>query len=381
MSDRTIQYRVLLRDVETNRALYENMLKSLKATTATENLPAINIRIVYPATIPTSPVSPNKPRSLTMAAALGLLLSAGLALGLESLDTTLKTPAEVQDLLQIPNLAMIPHLGLPSGQPDGEEIPALLVDSEKNPAARESYRGLRTNILFSSPDRSPRVLLVTSTMPLEGKSFTAGNLAAVMAKTDQDVLLVDADLRRPTLHKLFQVPAEPGLSNFLVGEVDELPLVATAIPNLFLVPCGAIPPHPSELLGADRMMKFLDLAQARFGRIIIDSPPILSVTDAAILATRVDAVVFVIKSGTAPRKAILEAKDQLLDVNARILGTVFNDVPIKRFGSFDSHFTYRYSSYYSSKDDSLTFQRPRTITPPGPWGWVKDRLNSFKKGI
>lgn len=128
-------------------------------------------------------------------------------------------------------------------------------------------------------------------------------------------------------------------------------------------------------------MKFLDLAQARFGRIIIDSPPILSVTDAAILATRVDAVVFVIKSGTAPRKAILEAKDQLLDVNARILGTVFNDVPIKRFGSFDSHFTYRYSSYYSSKDDSLTFQRPRTITPPGPWGWVKDRLNSFKKGI
>ena len=381
MSDRTIQYRVLLRDVETNRALYENMLKSLKATTATENLPAINIRIVYPATIPTSPVSPNIPRSLTMAAALGLLLSAGLALGLESLDTTLKTPAEVQNLLRIPTLAMIPHLGLASGQPDGEEIPALLVDSETNPAARESYRGLRTNILFSSPDRSPRVLLVTSTMPLEGKSFTAGNLAAVMAKADQDVLLVDADLRRPTLHKLFQVPVEPGLSNFLVGEVDELPLVATAIPNLFLVPCGAIPPHPSELLGADRMMKFLDLAQGRFGRIIIDSPPVLSVTDAAILATRVDAVIFVIMAGTAPRKAILEAKDQLLDVNARILGAVFNDVPIKRFGSFDSHFTYRYSSYYASKDDSLTFQRPRTITPPGPWGWVKDRLNSFRKGI
>ena len=381
MSDRNIQYRVLLRDVETNRALYENMLKSLKATTATENLPVINIRIVYPATVPGAPVSPNKPRSLTIAAALGLALSFGLALGLEGLDTTLKTPAEAEDWLQIPNLAMIPHLEFPSGQSDGEEIPPLLVNSNENQAASESYRGLRTSILFSSPDQSPRVLLVTSAMPLEGKSLTASNLAAVMAKAEQDVLLVDADMRRPTLHKLLQVPAEPGLSNFLVGEVDELPLVATTVPNLFLVPCGEIPPHPSELLGSDRMTKFLDLAQGRFGRIIIDSPPIMSVTDAVILGTRVDGVLLVIKAETTPRKAIAEARDQLLDVNAHILGTVLNDVSIKRPGYFYSHYAYRDSSYYTSPDDALTSRRPRTTSPPGALGWVKDRLNSLRKGI
>jgi capsular exopolysaccharide synthesis family protein len=216
-------------------------------------------------------------------------------------------------------------------------------------------------------------------MPFEGKSLTASNLAAVMAKAEQDVLLVDADMRRPTLHKLFQVPAEPGLSNFLVGEVDELPLVATTVPNLFLVPGGEIPPHPSELLGSDRMTKFLDLAQGRFGRIIIDSPPLLSVTDAVILGTRVDGVLLVIKAENTPRKAVVEARDQLLDVNSRILGTVLNDVPIKRPGYFYGHYAYRDSSYYTSPDDALTSRRPRSAT--GALGWVKDRLNSLRKGI
>jgi polysaccharide biosynthesis transport protein len=158
-------------------------------------------------------------------------------------------------------------------------------------------------------------------------------------------------------------------------------LVATTVPNLWLVPCGAISPHPSELLGADRMTKFMDLAQARFGRIIIDSPPLLSVTDAAILGTRVDGVLLVIKAETVPRKAVVEARDQLIDVNANILGAVLNDVPIKQYGSFYSHYSYRYRSYYTSKDDDLTSRRPRTITSPGALGWVKDRLNSFKKGI
>jgi polysaccharide biosynthesis transport protein len=381
MSDKTIQYRVLLRDVETTRALYENMLKSLTATTATENLPAINIRIVYPATVPGAPISPNKSRNLTIAAAMGLLLSCGLALGLESLDTTIKTPAEVEDLLQIPNLAMIPHLEFSSGQSESEEIPSRLVNSNENQAASESYRGLRTSILFSSPDQSPRVLLLTSALPFEGKSLTASNLAAVMAKAEQEVLLVDADMRRPTLHKLFQVPEEPGLSNFLVGEVDELPLVATMVPNLFLVPGGEIPPHPSELLGSDRMTKLLDLVQGRFGRIIIDSPPILSVTDAAILGTRVDGVILVIRAESTPRKAVVEARDQLLDVNSRILGTVLNDVPIKRPGYFYSHYAYQDSSYYTSPDDALTSRRPRTTSPSGALGWVKDRLNNLRKGI
>jgi succinoglycan biosynthesis transport protein ExoP len=282
--------------------------------------------------------------------------------------------------VQIPNLAIIPHLVFPAGKHDAEEMPELVVHKNDHPAAAESYRGLRTTILFSSPEQAPRVLLVTSSMPLEGKTLTSANLAAVMAKAEQDVLLVDADLRRPSLHELLQVPAEPGLSNFLVGDVDDLPFVTTPVPNLFLVPSGKIPPHPSELLGSDRMTKFLDLAKGRFGRIIIDSPPLMSVTDAAILGTLVDGVILVIKAETVPRKAVMEARDQLLGVNARILGAVLNDVPIKRKGYFYHDYYQWDSSYYTAGENGLTSRRLRRKTSPGALGWVKDRLNSLRKG-
>jgi polysaccharide biosynthesis transport protein len=381
MSDRTIQYRVLLRDVETNRALYENMLKSLKATTATENLPAINIRIVYPATVPGAPISPNARRNLTMAAVLGLVLGVGLALGLESLNTTLKTPEEVEGFLKVANLAMIPHLEFPAGAGASGQLPELVVNNNEHPAAAEFYRGLRTTILLSSPEQAPHIVLITSTTPLEGKSLTSANLAAVMAKAEQDVLLVDADLRRPSLHELFQVPSEPGLSNFLVGEFDDLNVLTTPVPHLFLIPSGKIPPHPSELLGSERMIRFLDLAKKRFSRIIIDSPPLMSVTDAAILGTRADGVILVIRAEATPRKAVLDARDRLLNVNANILGTVLNDVPIKRHGYSYNNYYYRYSSYYASTENTPTSRRFRTSSHPGALSWVKDKFNNLRKRL
>jgi len=350
LSDLNIQYRVLLRDVETNRALYENMLKSLKTTTATENTPATNIRIVYPATIPDSPVSPRKARNLALGAVMGLVLGVGLAMFMESLDTTLKTPEEVEGWLEIPNLALIPHVEFTSGNPVKEEFPELIVHHGAQPLASESYRRLRTTILFSTPGQVPRVLLVTSSLPLEGKSLTSANLATAMAKAEPNVLLVDADLRRPSLHKIFQMSAEPGLSNFLVGELNDLPIVETIVPNLFMVPAGKIPPHPSELLGSARMREFLDLAKTRFGRIILDSPPLMSVTDAAILSTQAEGVLLVVKAESVPRKAAMDVRDQLLEVNATLLGAVFNNIQTQRNGYFYNSY-YRYHSYYTSKDD------------------------------
>ena len=301
MSDKNVRYRVLLRDVETNRALYENMLRSLKTTNATENLPVTNIRIVYPAAVPTAPASPNKPRNLLLASLFGVILGIGVAFTLETLDTTLKTPEEVEKLLEIPNLAMIPHVEWPANNP-AQEAPELMVHANNQPMASEKYRVLRTSILLSSAGHAPRVLLITSTLATEGKTLTAVNLATAMAKAEPNVLLVDSDLRRPSLHQLFQVPIEPGLSNFLVGEIDEIPALATMIPNLFFVPCGSIPPDPSELLGSERMQEFLSRARERFGRIILDSPPLLSVTDPAILANQVEGVVLVVKADLVPRE-------------------------------------------------------------------------------
>jgi len=352
MSDRGIQYRVLLRDVETTRALYENMLKSLKATTATENTPPTNIRIVYPATVPTGPASPRKMLNLLIAAIFGLVLGTSLAFGLEHLDTSLKTPEEVEHWLEIPNLAIIPHIE--AGPLDDElGAPGLVTALDTQSIVSESYRSLRTSILFSTPVHAPQVLLVTSALPTEGKTLTAANLAIVMSKNEPKVLLVDADLRRPTLHQLFEVEQEPGLSNFLVGEMEELPVVPTRVPHLFLVPCGHIPPNPSELLGSERMREFLAMAKDQFGRVILDSPPLMSVTDGAILASKADGVLLVVRAESAPRKAVMEARDRVLNLKAPLLGALLNDVPLKRDG-YHYGYHYHYHSYYSSSDESST---------------------------
>ena len=365
-SDVGIQYRVLLRDVETNRALYDNMLKSLKSTTATENVPATNIRIVYPALIPETPILPRKARNLLMGAALGLALGVALALLLENLDTTIKTPEEVEGYLGIPNLAMIPHIETPANP---GEAPELVMLHGNQPLASEAYRVLRTSILFSSPGQAPKSLLITSTMPMEGKTLTTANLATAMAKAEGDILLIDADLRRPTLHQLFNVPREPGLSNFLVGETDELPMVATLAPHLYLMPAGAIPPNPSELLGSERMQELLSRAQESFVRAVLDSPPLVSVTDAAILSTLVSGVLLVIKAEQVPRKAARDAVNHLTELHARLLGAVLNDVPLQRDSYYYRHYKY-YSSYYADPETSGVSRRKRNRPAPGFGGWL-----------
>jgi capsular exopolysaccharide synthesis family protein len=384
MSDRSIQYRVLLRDVETNRALYENVLKGFKTVTTNENMPASNIRIVYPATVPEAPFYPRKIRNILIASVLGVVCGIALALGLEHLDTTLKTPEEVEGWLEIPNLAMIPHLEASAGNPV-QEFQELIVHHGSHPQASEAYLGLRTSILFSTPDQAPRILLVTSSMPLEGKSMTAVNLATALAKAEPSVLLVDCDLRRPSLHTLFQVPLEPGLSNFLVGDVNELPLVETLVPNLLVMPAGKIPPNPSELLQSARMQKFFALALEKFGRVVVDSPPLLSVTDAAILATMVEGVLLVIKAEGAPRKAVIQARNILAEVKAPLLGAVLNNIPVHRkgYGYYYGQY-YRYHSYYAADSDIDQQPGPRRRhhqTKSGALGWVKDRLNKFRQNI
>jgi succinoglycan biosynthesis transport protein ExoP len=381
--DKTIHYRVLLREVETNRALYENVLKSLKTITATETLPATNIRIVYPASVPDSPVSPRKFRNLLIGAILGIFCGVAVVLGLENLDTTLKTPEEIEGCLDIPSLGLVPHLELSAGNPQkgpGPEPPELVVHHGTQPLASEAYRGLRTSILFSSPEQGPKLLLVTSSLPEEGKTLTAINLACAMAQTEQSVLLVDSDLRRPSLHKIFGISQEPGLSNFLVGEIQEVPAIPTVAPHLFIVPSGHIPPNPSELLGSEAMANFLARAQSQFARVILDSPPLMSVTDPAILASLAKGVLLVIKAESVPRKVALEAKNQIKDVKAHLLGAILNNVPTQRNGYYYNY--YRYYSYYSA-DDSKSATKPRTKgkknSDHGFFARLKNQISNFRE--
>jgi capsular exopolysaccharide synthesis family protein len=371
--DLAIQYRVLLRDVETNRALYQNVLKSLKTTTANENVPVTNIRIVQRASVPTSPVSPRKSRNLLLAAIAGLVLGAAMALGLENLDTTLKTPEEVEDWLEIPNLAMVPHLEL-SGDNPAQDSPSLVVHHGQQSPASESYRMLRTKIHFSTPGKAPNILLITSSQPTEGKTLTAANLAIAMAQGEGNVLLVDSDLRRPSLHRLFQVSGEPGLTNFLVGEIDDIPAVESLVPHLFLVTSGPIPPNPSELLGSERMREFLTRAQGQFDFIILDSPPILSVADAAILATQSKGVLLVIKAEAVPRKLALEARNHLLEVKASLLGALLNDVNVNRNGYYYKN--YYHSSFYYTSRESLHDKKDLTSPDLSVHGSILHKIKS-----
>jgi capsular exopolysaccharide synthesis family protein len=381
-SDRAIRYRVLLRDVETSRALYENVLKNLKTTTTAENIPATNIRVVYPATVPERPVRPRKSFNMVLGAVLGIFMGMGAVLILEGLDTTLKTPDEVEECLEVPNLAMIPHIEVlaQAGNTDGGPRPELVVQRGSQPLVSEAYRALRTSILFSTPGQAPKTLLVTSSFPLEGKTLSAANLATAMAKADPKVLLVDADLRRPTLHHLFGVGKEPGLTNFLVGDTDELPVMETVVPGLFLVPCGHIPPNPSEILHSERMREFLARAQEHFGRVIIDSPPLLSVTDAAIVATLVDGVLLVVKAEAVPRKAAIAAKNDLVEVQASLLGVILNNIQFQRDGYYYYYnYYHRYHSYYTSEDGTLTkrHRSHKSKSPQGIMGQIKKRLPFF----
>ena len=175
----------------------------------------------------------------------------------------------------------------------------------------------------------------------------------------------------------FTSPQEPGLSDFLVGAIDDLPYVETVVPNLYVLPAGMIPPNPSELMGSDRMRELLGRSLEQFGRVILDSPPLISVTDAAILSTQVEGVLLVVKAEAVPRKVAIDAKGQLVEINASILGTVFNNVPIHHDGYYYNYYHYRYRSYYSKDSGGLERTRHGSKSHHGHFGWLKDRLNNF----
>jgi succinoglycan biosynthesis transport protein ExoP len=339
LGDRKIPYQVLMRDVQANRALYESMLKSLKETTVTQNTPATNIRVVNPASVPTKPIKPRKLIILSIAPLIGLLTACGLAFALETWDNSLKSPQDVETWLKIPNLVTVPHFQLP-GVDDAQNTKEIVIFHPDEFLASESYRGLRTQIIFSS-NHDARIIQLTSTQPLEGKTTTVINLAAVLSTINEPVLMVDADLRRSKLHKIMNVKREPGLSNFLSGDIDYIPSIKTMVPNLHLVSAGSISDNPSELLSNERLIRFLQMAKDQFAWIIIDSPPLLAVSDSAILSTHAEGVILVVKADAVSRRSAQEAINHLMKVNAKILGVVFNDVPI-RPGSYN----YYYSNYY-----------------------------------
>jgi len=356
LNENSIEYSLLKRDVDTNRTLYEGLLEKLKEAGVTASLRSNNFRIVDVARVPTTPSEPNLPNNLVFALALGLTTGIGLAFVLEGLDNTVRTPDQAQAISALPSLGMIPlgsrsRAELPNRKrlalaASKEAVELVTLERPKSQMA-ESYRALRTSLLLTSLGGPPHVILVTSALPGEGKSTTSLNAAIVLAQKGARVLLMDADLRRATLHKTLGMGPCDGLSNVLTGNasLQQAIVPSNILPNLFVLPAGTPPPNPAELLASSQMQELLVQLRGQYDHIIMDTPPTLSVTDPVILSTLADRVVLVIRSGQTTKQALRRARDLLLQVNAHVCGVLLNAVDL---ASPDYYNYYEYQERYSN---------------------------------
>jgi capsular exopolysaccharide synthesis family protein len=331
----TMQYNALKREADSNRKLYENLLERTKETGVSGEFKGSNVTIVDRAEVPRTPVLPQVRRDLMVAAFGGCLLAFALAFGFEYIDSRIKTPDEVKAYLNIPCLGMVPVV--PIKNQHGE---TPLLNGEATAAFSEAIRAVRTAVLFASADEGSRSIVVTSTGPHEGKTLVASSLAIALAQTGQRTIVLDADMRRPRMHEALGRSQEPGLSNLLVGDATLTDAVRpTTVQNLWILPAGHIPPNPAELLGSKKYDELLAELKRRFDTVVIDAPPVMPVTDAALLAHTAGGVLFVIGAEMTPRQSAAAAIEQLSNANAKFLGAVLNRVHIERHA-------YYYSAYY-----------------------------------
>ena len=354
----SIQYNILKREVDINRELYSGLLQRMKETAVSAGLDSTNIQVTDRAKIPLKPYRPQKALNILLGVILGLSLGVGLAFFSEYLDNTLNTVEEVEDTFGLPILGVVPALayverrkrlrGATNGE--GKYSFELIMQQDQTSLLSEAIRNIRTSLLFSLPENPPKLLLVTSSQPGDGKTGVSINTAIALSQLGGDVLLIDADMRYPDCHRILGQDRTPGLSNFLVGNAELTQVVtSTSIPNLYLMPAGQYPLNPAELLGSERMKVALELLCQQFKHVIIDSPPVLGFTDSVILATVADAVVLIVRGGKTTREAAQRTIRVLDGVNAKILGVVINSLDIQ--GNGYSYYA-DYHDYYRRKSEN-----------------------------
>ncbi len=369
MQSAIVFYKTLSYEVESLKTRLNSLLNiqtQINVSKELESLKASNISVVDPAGVPGSPVSPNKTMNLLLALLFGLFGGVGLCFLLDYLDNTVKGPEEVEKLTGLPALGVIPLLESEDSHRKGRwllEYGASSRDKDANPeetrpkakdielinhlyprlAIADDYRTVRTSILLSYAESPPKVIALTSSLPVEGKSSTVANLAVAFAQLDKNVLLIDADIRKPRLHRIFKMGNMGGLSGFLAGKVElKEAIQRTSIKNIWLLPSGPVPPNPSELLNSPRMKEMLEEVGKAFDMVLLDTAPVLVTIDAVIVSTLVDGTVLVLKAGEITRKPLMSAVDELKRANAKIMGVIFNGLK----GSQGKYFYRGYYPYY-----------------------------------
>jgi polysaccharide biosynthesis transport protein len=355
LNESAIEYNLLKRDSETYRTLYEGLLQKLKEAGVSAGLKSNNFRIIDSARPPQGPIEPNIPRNLLFALVLGSATGVGLAFLQEGMDSTIRTTEQAQMVSGLAPLGMIP-LGSKSAREGpnpkrlvlaaSKEAVELVTQVRPQSQMAESYRALRTALLLSNLGSPPKVIMITSALPQEGKTTTSINCAVVLAQKGVRVLLIDADLRRPSIHKTLGMGPRTGLSNVLTGSttLDQAITRTAVLPNLFVLPAGTPPPNPAELLASANMRDVLAQLREQYDHIVVDTPPSLSVTDAVVLSPRADAVVLVIRSGQTTKQALRRSRDILAQVNAKVVGVLLNAVDLS---SPDYYYYYEYQGKYA----------------------------------
>lgn len=351
-----INYNILKQEIETNKGLLDGLMQRSKENDVSMAGTPNNIHVVDYGAIPPGPIGPRRSQAVMFALVLALAFGVALALFLEYLDDTIKSPNDIESGLRLPALAVIPIAGklatrlspitsvLHRGHGNGRG-PELLINSDGPSQQTEAYKHLRTSLLLSTPGRAPKTLLVTSSVPAEGKTTTVVNTATVLAQTGAKVLVIDADMRRPRLHHVFGLSNTAGLSAILSSEITEAETLAKINQykdtNIYLLSSGAIPPNPAELLGSNQMKGLLDLAGDFFQYIVIDSPPIASFTDGVLISSLVDGVLLVVHGGKTSRQVVKRTRQMLQEIGAKIIGVVLNKAEIHSSDYYYYHYDYK----------------------------------------
>lgn len=340
LNEKMIQYDIMQRESETNRVLYDSLMKNIKQQGATEQSQMVNVWVVKKAQVPDSPASPQKIRNLLLGLVLGVFGGVGCAFFIEYLDNTVKSSEEVERRFKIPVLGVVGEVN-----EQGKSIESIIVEDPRSPTA-ECYKSIRSSLMLSSPEHPPKTLLITSVEPQEGKTATALNIARTLAQTGSKVLLLDCDMRKPRLHTILRISNRVGLSSYLSGNTDKEIVAKLEENNLTVIPSGPVPPNPSELLGSERMTNLLQGLAKKFDYIILDTPPVMSVTDSQVLSHLVAGVVMVTRAGKTNCEILGRGLKMLQSIHAPLLGIVINGMSDKVSG--DYYYGGYYRQYYAA---------------------------------
>lgn len=340
-----VEYDVLRREAENSKSIYANMLTRLTETDLLNRMNSNNMRVVDPATTPLRPVKPRVVLTILMGMAAAVAASFGLAFFVNYLDDSVKSQDDVENYLRLSFLGYVPNIKTNSVVE--RDLQAHLHPQSN---AAEGFRTIRATISLTHNPDNFRVLSVTSTIPSEGKSLVASNLAIVNAQTGLKTLLVDADLRRPSVHKAFQLHSPTGLAAYLMKQTDNLDdiILDTEVPNLDVVCCGSVPSSPSELVGSVRMREFIRLARERYDRVVMDCPPVSAVSDPLVISAMSDGVVYVTKFNKIRRDHARKSVQRIQNAGIHILGLVVNDIDFEGRDSYYYSYYYYQNRYYSS---------------------------------